>query len=199
MNASLPRPDAVFLDRDGVINEEVDLLHNVSQLRLISGSAQAIRRLNRAGIPVIVVTNQPVVARNLCSEEELQDIHRALKSLLIKEAGARLDALYYCPHHPETLHPDGNPAYRTDCTCRKPNTGMLTRAAGDFHLDLSRCILVGDTTRDMEAGKRAGMKTVLVRTGYGGRDGKFPAVADRTFRDLEEAVGWILRDAPETQ
>ena len=198
MNTPRPRPQAVFLDRDGVLNEEVDLLFRVEQLRLIPGSARAVRALNRAGIPAIVVTNQPVVARNLCSEEELCRIHEALGDLLFREAGARLDAVYYCPHHPETPHPDGNPAYRIPCTCRKPNTGMLTRAAGEFGLDLARCILVGDTTRDMETGGRAGMTTLLVQTGYGGRDGKFQAKGHLTFRDLEEAVAWILRGEPET-
>jgi mannose-1-phosphate guanylyltransferase/phosphomannomutase len=189
----MPRkPQAVFLDRDGVINEEVDLLHRVSDLRLVPGAARAVRQLNRAGIPAIVVTNQPVVARNLCSEEELGEIHAALEELLLREAGARLDGLYYCPHHPETHHPDGNPAYRIPCACRKPDTGMLLDAARDFGLDLARCILIGDSTRDVETGRRAGTYTILVKTGYGGRDGRFPARPDRSFRDLEEAVTAIL-------
>lgn len=196
----LPRsPQAVFLDRDGVINEEVDLLHRASDLRLVPGSARAIRRLNLSGIPAIVVTNQPVVARNLCSEEELGEIHAALERLLFREAGARLDALYYCPHHPETHHPDGNPAYRVPCACRKPNPGMLLQAARDFHLDLARCVLIGDSTRDVETGRRAGTCTVLVQTGYGGRDGRFPARPDRTFRDLEEAVAAILDEGLEAE
>lgn len=192
MTSKREKPQALFLDRDGVINEEVDLLHDVSRLRLIPGSAVAIRQLNRAGIPVIVVTNQPVVARNLCTEEDLKAIHASLEELLLKEAGARIDAIYYCPHHPETHHPDGNPAYRIPCACRKPETGMLNQAAIDFHLDLKRCTLIGDSTRDMETGKRGGLRTILVRTGYGGKDKRFEAVPDEICQDLGEAVDRIL-------
>jgi histidinol-phosphate phosphatase family protein len=184
-------PEAVFLDRDGVINEEVNLLHQIAQLRLIPGAARAIWRLNQAGVPAIVVTNQPVVARNLCTEEELQGIHRALEEMLKKEAGARLDAIYYCPHHPEP-HPEGNRRYRIACLCRKPRTGMIDQACRDFRLNPRRCVLIGDSTRDVQAGQNAGTKTFLVLTGHAGADGRFPAPPDETFQDLDEAIGHLL-------
>jgi len=106
------------LDRDGVINREVDLLYREDQLDLLPGAAEAIRRLNDAGILAIVVTNQPVVARNLCTEDDVCRIHERLQEMLKEAAGARLDAVYYCPHHPETHHQDGNPAYRGRCRSR---------------------------------------------------------------------------------
>lgn len=183
---------AVFLDRDGVINEEVDLLHREDQLALIPGAAEAIRRLNDTGILVIVVTNQPAVARNLCTEADVRRIHARLAEMLRQAAGARLDGVYYCPHHPEKHHADGNPAYRIDCDCRKPGIGMLEEARRAFGLDYARCYMVGDTTRDIQAGRNAGCRTILVRTGYGGRDGKCQVQADLVVDDLAAAAGVVI-------
>ena len=183
---------AVFLDRDGVINEEVDLLHREDQLALIPGAAEAIRRLNDAGILVIVVTNQPAVARNLCTEADVRRIHARLADMLREAARARLDAIYYCPHHPEKHHADGNPAYRIDCECRKPGIGMLEQARLAFGLDYARCFMVGDTTRDIRTGRNAGCRTILVRTGYAGRDGKCDVQPDFVADDLAAAVGVII-------
>ena len=183
---------AVFLDRDGVINEEVDLLCREDQLVLIPGAAEAVRRLNDAGVLAIVATNQPVVARNLCTEEDVRRLNAHLEEMLRQAAGARLDAVYFCPHHPETHHPDGNPAYRGPCECRKPNLGMLEEARKRFGLDYARCFLVGDTTRDLQTGVNAGCRTILVRTGYGGRDGKYDVRPDFVADDLAEAADIIL-------
>ncbi|HUU89706.1 MAG TPA: HAD family hydrolase [Phycisphaerae bacterium] len=180
------------MDRDGVINQEVDLLHREDQLVLIPGAAEAVRRLNDAGILVIVATNQPVVARNLCTEDDVRRINARLETMLQDAAGARLDAVYFCPHHPETHHPDGNPAYRGPCPCRKPDIGMLEEARDRFGLDYSRCFLVGDTTRDIQTGVNAGCRTVLVATGYGGRDGRYDATADFSASDLADAVDIVL-------
>jgi histidinol-phosphate phosphatase family protein len=188
----LSSAQAVFLDRDGVINEEVDLLHREDQLALIPGAAEAIRRLNDAGILVIVVTNQPAVARNLCTEADVRRIHARLADMLRRVAGARLDAVYYCPHHPEKHHADGNPAYRVDCECRKPKIGMLEQARKAFGLDYTQCFMVGDTTRDMQAGRNAGCRTILVRTGYAGRDGKYDVQPDWVVDDLAAAVEVVL-------
>jgi mannose-1-phosphate guanylyltransferase/phosphomannomutase len=184
---------AVFLDRDGVINEEVDLLHREDQLVLIPGAAAAIRSLNDAGVLAVVVTNQPVVARGLCTDEDVQRIHQRLREMLANESRAHLDAICYCPHHPETHHADGNPAYRGPCDCRKPNIGMLAQARKRFGLDYARCFLVGDSTRDIQAGKNAGCRTILVRTGFGGADGKHPVTPAVTVPDLAAAVDVILR------
>jgi len=178
---------AVFLDRDGVINEEDGIIQSVEQLRLLPGVGEAIARLNRASLPVIVITNQPVVARGWCTEAELGLIHDHLRELL-RPHEATLDAIYYCPHHENA----NDPAYRLVCDCRKPRPGLLKRAAGDFGLDLSRCVLIGDRTVDLEAARAAEAAAWLVRTGYGGEDGKCGAEPDRTFADLAEAVKAIL-------
>jgi len=186
---------AVFLDRDGVINREVDLIWRTDQLALLPGAAEAVRRLNRAGVLAIVVTNQPVVARNLCTEEDLARLNEHLAAMLWEAAGARLDALFSCPHHPETRHPDANPLYRGPCRCRKPAIGMLEAARERFGLDFRRCFLVGDTTRDIQTGASAGCRTILVRTGYAGRDGRFGAEPDFVAEDLPAAVDLVLSAA----
>jgi len=181
---------AVFLDRDGVINEEVEYLSRPEQLRLIPGAAEAIGALNRREIPVIVVTNQAGLARAFFPEAQVMAVHRALAAVL-QQAGARVDRFYYCPHHPTA----GLPPYRVDCDCRKPKPGMVLQAADDFGLDLSRCILVGDKVSDLEAGRRAGCRTILVKTGYGVQvwaDWAEEFQAHYVAQDLFDAVGWIL-------
>jgi len=155
---------AVFLDRDGTMVQEVDYLREISQLRLLRGTAAAIRRLNEAGFAVVLATNQSGIARGLLTESELQTIHDELKRRLALQ-GARLDAIYHCPHHPEAAVA----AYRKRCRCRKPAPGLLLQAARDLDLDLRRSYAVGDSARDVEAGARAGCRTILVRTGYGAR------------------------------
>lgn len=182
---------AVFLDRDGVINEEDGIIRSIDQLRLLPGVGEAIARLNEAGLPVIVITNQPVVARGWCTEAEVGVIHDHLRDLL-RSHGATLDAIYYCPHHENA----NDPAYRLVCECRKPRPGLLKRAGGDFGLDLSRCVLIGDRTVDLEAARAAGTAAWLVRTGYGGEDGKCGTAPDLTFADLTEAVEAILERQP---
>jgi histidinol-phosphate phosphatase family protein len=183
---------AVFLDRDGVINKEVNLLYQEDQLELIPGSAEAIRCLNKAGILAIVVTNQPVVARALCNEEDVRRIHSRLAEMIYETAGAKLDAVYFCPHHPETHHKDGNPAYRGSCQCRKPNIGMLEQARTTFNLDYTRCFVVGDSTRDIQTGVNADCRTILVQTGYAGNDDHYDVKADHVAKDLAAAVDIIL-------
>lgn len=180
---------AVFLDRDGVINEEVDLLYRADQLRLLPGAGEAIRRLNERGIKAIVVTNQAVVARGLCTEEEVEEIHRRLRQMLAKK-GAYLDAIYWCPHHENA----DLPRYRKVCGCRKPDTGLLEEAVNRFNLDISRCFLIGDRTVDIQTGKNAGCRTILVETGYGGKDGKYDVKPDYICKDLKEAVDLILSE-----
>lgn len=177
----------VFLDRDGIVNEEVDLLHKVEQLHLIPGVAEAIKRLNEHGIKVIIVTNQPVVARGLCSEQDVEKIHNALR-LMLKEKGACLDAIYYCPHHENA----DLPQYRKACPDRKPEIGMLEKAATRFSLDLQQCFMVGDRTVDIQTGVNAGCKTILVKTGYGGSDGKHDVSPDYVCRSLRDAADLII-------
>lgn len=183
---------AIFLDRDGVINEDVPLISRASQIRLFPGAAKALKRLNDGGILAIVVTNQPVVARNLCTEDELIKIHDHLKKMLKDEAGAKLDAIYYCPHHPEKNHPDGNPVYRIDCGCRKPKTGMIEQAKKDFKLDLSGCVLIGDSSRDIMAGKNAGLKTILIKHDNPDGEAAEKLCPDLVVGSLAEAVNRLL-------
>ena len=180
---------AVFLDRDGTINEEVGYLQDPKQLILIPGAAQAIRIFHDCGFKVVVVTNQSGVARGYFSEEVLVQIHHHLSAMLRQEK-AVIDAFYYCPHHPE----EGFPPYRKACSCRKPKAGMLLQAACDLHLDLSRSYMVGDKMQDVEAGKNAGVKSILVKTGYGRfADGK-DSCAECVAEDLFSAAQWIAQD-----
>jgi histidinol-phosphate phosphatase family protein len=189
---------AAFLDRDGVINREVNLLHHPSQLELLPGAANAIRRLNEAGWLAIVITNQPVVARGLCDESQLRVIHDKLETLLGRE-GAYLDAIYYCPHHPDRGYPGENPVYKVACGCRKPATGLLEAAQREFRIDLARSVFVGDTARDIQTGHNAGIRTVLVRTGYGPEQSCSESSPTYRCADLGAAVEWILLDGSGSQ
>ncbi|MBI2824266.1 MAG: HAD family hydrolase [Planctomycetia bacterium] len=157
----MKRP-AVFVDRDGTINEDVGYLARPSQLRLIAGAAEAIARLNQHGVPVVVVTNQAGVARGLFAESAIGNVHARLDKLLARH-GACVDRYDYCPHHPR----DGQGAYQIDCECRKPRPGMLLRVAEELGLDLARSYMIGDKLTDLEAGAHAGCRTILVRSGYG--------------------------------
>lgn len=154
---------AVFLDRDGTLVEEMEFLVDPDKLRLFPGAAAAVRRLNDAGLPVVIVTNQSMIARGLASEQQLALVHERLIAMLARE-GARLDGIYYCPHHPDI----GELPYRAVCDCRKPLPGLLNQAAADLGLDLGNSAMVGDSLRDLEAGAAAGCSTlILVRTGHG--------------------------------
>jgi len=190
MSLRTPSP-AVFLDRDGTLNEEVHFLSRADQMRLLPGVAQAVARLNASDYRTVVVTNQPVIARGDCDEAELQQIHNRLETLLGNE-GAYLDAIYYCPHGPEAGHPGERAELKIACECRKPGIGMIQQAARELNLDLSRSWMIGDKTADVLAAQRAGMRSVLVGTGYAGRDGKYLVQPDFECRDLAEAVDLIL-------
>lgn len=171
LNRAYSRP-AIFLDRDGVINYEVDLLHRVEQMQLIPGAAEAIRHINQMGYLAIVVTNQPVIARNLCSFEELEQIHMQIETLLGHEH-AYVNAIYYCPHHPDAGYPEERKEYKIKCNCRKPAPGMLLQAAKDWNIDLENSYMIGDSLRDIEAGNNAGVKqSILIPTNQAGALGK---------------------------
>lgn len=160
LNRKNPRP-AIFLDRDGTINEEVNLLNKPEQLKLIEGAAEAIKLINQSDYLAIIVTNQPVIARNLCSIEELEFIHASLETMLGKER-AYVNAIYYCPHHPDKGYPEERPEYKIDCECRKPKPGMLLKAAKDWNIDLSKSYMIGDSDRDLKVGHNAGCKDSIV-------------------------------------
>lgn len=186
---------AVFLDRDGVICVEKNLLHKKEELELILLAGEAIKLLNDAGYLVIVVTNQPVVARGLCTIAELEGINNYLKSLL-QQKGAKLDQIYYCPHHPNPqkgrIGENGpNQEYVKECVCRKPKPGMILMAQKDFGIeDLSQCYMIGDKTSDIKSGYNAGCRTILVESDR--LDPFYDAVPDFHAKDLYHAVKDIV-------
>lgn len=151
----------IFLDRDGTLNVYKGFLTDIEELELIPGTAEALKCINSSEYLAIVITNQPVIARGECSVQELEEIHNKLETLLGKE-GAYIDALYYCPHHPDKGFEGERPEYKIECGCRKPKPGMLLKAAEDYNIDLSQSIMIGDGKNDMEAGKAAGCQTILV-------------------------------------
>jgi D-glycero-D-manno-heptose 1,7-bisphosphate phosphatase len=183
---------AIFLDRDGTVAEEVGYVNHASRIRLLPGSAGAIRRIREEGFLAVVVTNQAGVARDYFEEFVVHQANRRLEELLSLE-GAALDRIYYCPHHPNA----GAPPYRQDCECRKPRPGMLRQAARELGIDLSRSYMVGDGLVDVEAARAAGVVPVLVLTGYGRghfehRRSRWKVEPEHIAQDLPEAVAWIL-------
>ncbi|WP_051184734.1 D-glycero-alpha-D-manno-heptose-1,7-bisphosphate 7-phosphatase [Desulfatiglans anilini] len=187
----MPKP-AVFLDRDGTINEQMGYINHPSRLVLLPGAGKAIRRLNRSGHLVIVVSNQSGVARGYFPYELVEEVHERMRGLLALD-GALLDGVFFCPHHP-----GGSVApFAQVCGCRKPRTGLIDEAVGRLDIDLERSVVVGDRMDDIELAHRAGVPGILVRTGYGLGEERYilprhplrPAVV---VDDLTQAVDWIL-------
>jgi len=177
---------AVFLDRDGTIAEEVGYLDHLTRFRMFPFAAQAIRRLNEAKLPVIVITNQSGVARGYFPESLISAVHELMTTQLAKE-GAHVDALYYCPHKEDDA-----------CACRKPKPGMLESAAREHGLDLRRSFVVGDRYGDIELALGVGAHSILVRTGYGegemkSNSAKWPAPPEFVAENMADATDWILR------
>ncbi len=179
---------AVFLDRDGTINEEHGYLREPEAVTLLPTVCEALAQLNVLSIPVIIVTNQSALGRGLMSKAEFEAVNAALWRAL-QACGTHYDALYYCPHTP-----DCEPL----CACRKPQPGLLLQAAEDFNLDLSRSYIIGDKQSDLDAGYAAGCRAVLVRTGFGEETYRAlpqqPQQPDYVAATLLEAVQWITRD-----
>lgn len=174
---------AIFLDRDGTINQYVGFLRNIDDFVLIDGVVEAIKAINNSGYLAIVVTNQPVIARGEVTWEQLQEIHNKMETLLGLE-GAYLDGVYFCPHHPHCGYEGEIPELKIECDCRKPKPGMLLQAANDFNIDLSKSWMIGDGENDVKAGIASGCRTALLGNGDFGQD----IVADI----LLEAVKMIL-------
>ncbi len=188
---------AVFLDRDGTINEEVGYVNHVSRFHLYPWSAQAICRLNQAGFKVIVISNQSGIARGRFPASLVEEIHAGMRREL-EEHGAHLDGIYYCPHHPEGKVD----AYRCSCECRKPKPGMLLRAAEEWDVDLGRSFLVGDKYLDIETAHAASVSSILVLSGYGRGEylherNLWPRPPDHIAENLLEAADWIVRRSGE--
>jgi D-glycero-D-manno-heptose 1,7-bisphosphate phosphatase len=185
------RAPAVFLDRDGTLIHDIGYLRFAREVAFYPWSIDAVRALNQAGFPVVVTTNQSGIARGLLTEPMVEDVHRHLSTLL-GAGGARIDAYYYCPHHPEgTVE-----IYRKRCDCRKPGCGMIERASADLGLDPARSFVIGDKWMDVGSARAAGARGILVRTGYGANEESEPLpdlTADAVVDNLVEAVSWILR------
>ena len=182
----------MFIDRDGCLTEEVGYVNHVSRVRLLPRTAAAVRRLNEAGLPAVMATNQSGIAKGYFDQDVLDAVHAELQRQL-GAAGARLDALYVCTHHPD----EGAPPYRADCDCRKPRPGLLRRAAADLGLDLGASVMVGDKISDVATGRAVGAAGVLVLTGYGRGEWehqrqRWADKPDHVAEDLLDAVEWVL-------
>tara|TARA_Y100000389_G_scaffold166278_1_gene170905 strand:- start:5863 stop:7170 length:1308 start_codon:yes stop_codon:yes gene_type:complete len=184
---------AIFIDRDGTINKEVNHLNNHKQLKLIKSSAKAISKINKSGKLAIVITNQPAISRGNLNLNDLKVIHNKMETLLGKN-GAYVDRIYYCPHHPDKGFVGEIKKLKIKCNCRKPNIGMIKNAKKDLNIDFKNSWVVGDSTRDILAAKRAGMRSILVKTGYAGKDKIYKVNPDFTTKDLNEAVDLILNE-----
>jgi D-glycero-D-manno-heptose 1,7-bisphosphate phosphatase len=190
---------AVFLDRDGTINEQMGYINHIDRFHLLEGVTDAIRRLNIAGIPVVVVTNQSGLARGYFPESLLQEVHQKME-LLLADGNAHVDGIYVCPHHPEAREA----RFRIDCDCRKPKNGLFVRAAREMELDLANSYVVGDRWSDLKAAASCGARGILVLTGYGRGDYEYIGPRQQiqphyVAENLQEAVDWILADLAVTE
>jgi len=192
---------AIFLDRDGTLIEEVGYLQQLEDIQIYPEAFEAVKKINQSGARAIVITNQSAIARGLIREEDLEQVHRFIADAF-HQRGARIDTFYHCPHHPT----EGTGANTRACDCRKPEPGLLLRAAQDLQLDLGASHMIGDKLRDLEAGHRAGCQSILVKTGYGQEEllslDKEQASNSSSSQPLQqpdhvsvnilEAVHWIL-------
>jgi D-glycero-D-manno-heptose 1,7-bisphosphate phosphatase len=182
---------AVFLDRDGTLIEDRGFLDRLELLKVFPWTPDAIRLLNRAGFATVVVTNQSAIGRGIIDEPFLREVHAALDAHLAR-GKARIDAYYFCPHHPDAAIEQ----FRQTCRCRKPGPGMIEQACREMDIDPAQSVMVGDRWLDVASGRAAGTRTVLVRSGHGGHEADHPPAgvhADAILNNLMEAVAWILR------
>jgi len=189
----LHKQKAVFLDRDGTINRYVGFLNDINDFELLDGVPQAVRRLNESGYLVIVVTNQPVIARGELTLEELDEIHNKMETLLGRES-AYVDDIFYCPHHPDKGFAGERPEYKIKCTCRKPEPGMLMEAAKKYNIDLLQSWMIGDSISDIEAGRNAGCRTIYIAKDELNSETECVAMC----KSLPESVEYILQKESDT-
>lgn len=180
---------AIFLDRDGVITLEKSFITKPSELEYYSDTFEAVRLINQSGYLVVVVSNQSAVARNYCSIDDINLIHEKMQKDFEKQ-GVHFDKIYFCPHLFSPSNHTINPLYNIDCDCRKPKTGMFHQAAKELQIDLSRSFMIGDSERDIIAGKNAGCKTIGLMRGYALKNAN--EIPDFIFNDLLNAVKFIL-------
>ncbi len=179
---------AIFIDRDGVINEEVDQLSKIEDFKIYDFVPEAVKKINHSDYLTILVTNQPMIAKGFLSEKDLEDIHKKLEAELGSK-GAKIDAIYYCPHHPKSGFLGEVPELKIKCHCRKPDTGLIEKALQDFNLDLSESILIGDSSMDSKTAENAKINFIGVKTGYACQDGRYQINQKfRVYKNLLEAV-----------
>ena len=192
---------AIFLDRDGTLIKEIGYLHRPEDIQIYPEAFEAVEKINQSGAHAIVITNQSAIARGLIGQEDLEQLHRLI-SAAFRQKGARIDAFYYCPHHPT----EGTGGHTRTCDCRKPQPGLLLRAAQELQLDLDASHMIGDKLQDIEAGHRAGCQAILVKTGYGqekllslnkekasrSSSSNLLQQPDQVSVNILEAVNWIL-------
>lgn len=195
LNLSNPVP-AVFLDRDGTLVKLMPWLSRPEDVTLEKDAAKAVKKLNASSYLAILTTNQPVIARGECSFADLERIHGRMEILLAEEDKAHLDAIYFCPHHPHSGYDGEVVELKIDCACRKPRPGMFEAAAKEHNIDLANSWIVGDSTCDLEAARRLGIRSILVSTGEAGKDAKYPTEAMMTAANVLEAVSMITETGP---
>ena len=187
----MKRP-AVFIDRDGTINEQMGYINHVSRFVLLPGTAEGIRLLNRHQYLAIIVSNQSGVARGYFPMELIDRVHAHMKDLLAKE-GANIDGIFFCPHYPRGIVPE----YSVECDCRKPGTGLVQKACEEFDIDMKNSYVIGDRCSDIELAERSNLQGIMVTTGYGLGDIEY-VLPHKTFKprhiakDLLHAVRWII-------
>lgn len=182
---------AIFFDRDGVINKEVDNIIKIEDVELIPNAAKALKKVNNSLFLAIVITNQPQAAKGFCSVNDIENINKKVETLLGEER-VKIDGLYICLHHPEKGFPDEDKKYKIECECRKPKIGLLTQAVKDFNINLSKSYFVGDTTTDAMTAQNINIPFIGVKTGYGCKDKKFDIKANLLLKDINYAVDYIL-------
>lgn len=178
--SSSKQSPAIFLDRDGTINEEVSYLHEPERFKIIPNAVNGIKKLQDMGYKIIIISNQPGIGMGYYTKEDFYRVNRKMLTIFSKE-GILVDKIYFCPHSKSEA-----------CSCRKPDQELIKRAEKDLNIDIKRSIFIGDKTSDIEAGRRAGMKTILVMTGFAGKDGEFDAIPDKKVEDISEAAETIL-------
>jgi len=182
--------EAVFLDRDGTIVRYMPDIHEVRDIKVLKNAHKAIKLLNTLKVPIIVVTNQPAVAKGFCT---IATVQKENKRMIKQLKGAKISAIYFCPHHPERGFPGENKKYKIKCNCRKPKIGMLLKAKKRFKINLKNCFMIGDEMRDVQCGKNAGCKTILLTTGVRKKDKRFKAIPDYKCKDLYHAAKLIIK------
>ena len=185
---------AIFLDRDGVINKNADDITTPEKFEMLPGVSEAIKKINDSGYLAIIITNQPIISKGFCTFDDLKKIHDKMNAELA-EAGAHIDAIYVCPHHPKKGFEGEVSELKIDCDCRKPKPGLIKQAIAEHDIDTKESWMIGDSPSDIAAGKAAGVKTVLVSDG-GGSGAAHEAIIDTepdaVKKDLEEAVDYIF-------